>query len=53
MKRSRTEAGRAPTAGSSYLPESDYGITKGTRINPYASAWEISEGYEDKVVFVL
>lgn len=54
MKRSSTKAGRALAAGSFYLPESDYGITKRTRINPYASAWEIYEGYEDKaVVFVL
>lgn len=47
-----TKAGRALTAGSSYLPERDYGITKTTRINPRASAWEITEGYEDKVMAV-
>lgn len=47
-----TKAGRALAAGSSYLPEGDYGITKRMRINPHASAWEIPEGYEDKVMDV-
>lgn len=47
-----TKAGEAPTAGSFYLPERAYGITKRTKINPHASAWEMTEGYEDKVMDV-
>lgn len=44
----RTKAGRGLTAGNSYQPERNYGITKRTRINPHASAWETAEGYGDK-----
>jgi len=47
-----TKAGKALTAGSSYLPERNYGIKKRTRINPHASVWEITEGCEDKAMDV-
>lgn len=47
-----TKAGRVLTVGSSYLPERNSGITKSTWFNPHASAWEITEGYEDKIMDV-
>lgn len=47
-----TKAGRPLTAQSSSLPERDYRIAKRMRINPHASVWEITEGYEDKVMDV-
>lgn len=50
-----TKAGRPLTAQGSYIPERDYRITKKKkkkRINPHASVWEITEGYEDKAMDV-
>lgn len=47
-----TKAGRALTAGNSYHPERNYGITKRTWINAHASAWETTEGYGDKRNYV-
>lgn len=47
-----SKAGRALTAGNSYHPERNYGITKRTWINPHASVWETTEGYGDKRDYV-